>query len=123
MCQKNKQTELELKKVSPYAKRPGSEGKASSDLSSEAADQSQTKTSDQTATTQTTATSTSVSTKPHHALGSSRLKERVLRDARVLPNNIVDVSKFMDSMVRVVVQTFTNRVLVFRVSFLRFSSV
>lgn len=33
--------------------------------------------------------------------GSSKLRDRVLRDARVLPNSIIDVSKFMDSLVDV----------------------
>ncbi|GMH78088.1 hypothetical protein TrST_g12720 [Triparma strigata] len=33
--------------------------------------------------------------------GASKLRSRVLRDARVLPNDIIDVSKFMDSQVDV----------------------
>jgi len=39
--------------------------------------------------------------KSKNSIGSSNLRERVLRDGRVLPNNIVDVSKFMDSMIDV----------------------
>ena len=32
---------------------------------------------------------------------STKLRDRVLKDARVLPNKIIDVSKFMDSQVDV----------------------